>query len=119
MLFPLLWAHHACKHVWTYAADKSGDYDWSGYSNCPCDVYPGPPPPAFVGNDYHCESGGMEGHSETLFYFSDPLWDGYGCTHGNGCCAQVGMPWFYRKLPIGVADNFEIRICKDHAGSSY
>ena len=25
------------------------------------------------------------------------------------------MPWFYRKLPVPVADNFEVRICKDQA----
>jgi len=32
---------------------------------------------------------------------------------GNGCCAQIGMPWFYRKLPVPVADDFEVRICKN------
>ena len=46
------------------------------------------------------------------YYLSDPLWDGSGCTTGNGCCVQIGMPWFYRKLPVQVADDFEVRICK-------
>ena len=45
-----------------------------------------------------------------------PLWDGSGCTSGNSCCAQIGMPWFYRKIPVCVAEDFEVRICKD---SSY
>ena len=54
--------------------------------------------------------GGYE--STTQFYLSDPLWDGTGCGTGNGCCAQIGMPWFYRKLPVSVAEDFEVRICK-------
>ena len=33
-----------------------------------------------------------------------------------GCCAQIGMPWFYRKLQITTAEDFEARICK--GGSS-
>jgi len=61
------------KYVWTYAAGKSDDYDWSGYSYCPCAVYPGPPPPASVENEYYCESGDVGGHSETLFYLSDGM----------------------------------------------
>jgi len=46
------------------------------------------------------------------YYLPDPLWDGTGCA-GNGCCAQIGMPWFYRKLTVCVAEDFEIRICED------
>ena len=41
------------------------------------------------------------------------LWDGVGCTRGNGCCARIGMPWFYRRLPQTVNEDFEVRICKD------
>ena len=48
-------------------------------------------------------------------YVSDPLWDGSGCTSGNGCCAQMGMPWFYRKLPVHVAEEFEVRMCQDQS----
>ena len=33
-------------------------------------------------------------------------------TSGNGCCAQIGMLWFYRKLPVCVDDDFEVHICK-------
>ena len=42
--------------MWTYAAGLSDDYDYKAY-NCPCATIPGPIPPAFVGNDYYCESG--------------------------------------------------------------
>ena len=52
------------------------------------------------------------------YYLSDALWDGHGCTAGNGCCAQIGMPWFYRKLPVPVAGDFEVRICKDEGHSN-
>ena len=80
-----------------------------------CATYPGPNPPAFVGNDYYCESGDVGKADINIYYLSDPLWDGSGCTSGNSCCAQIGMPWFYRKLPVCVVEDFEVRICKnDH-----
>ena len=99
------------KHVWTYAVGLSDDYNYPNY-NCPCATVPGPSPPAFVGNDYYCESGDVGTYDTNSYYLSDPLWDGSGCTVGNGCCAQIGMPWFYRKLPVPVVDDFEVRICK-------
>ena len=99
------------KHVWTYAAGISDDHNYPHW-NCPCATYPGPPPPAFTGNHYYCESGDVGTYELGPYYLSDPLWDGSGCGTGNGCCAQIGMPWFYRKLPAHVNDDFEIRICK-------
>ena len=99
------------KHVWTYVAGLSDDYNYPKW-NCPCATHPGPPPPAFVGNDYYCESGDVGTYDIANYYLSDVLWDGHGCTAGNGCCAQIGMPWFHRKLPAPVDDDFEVRICK-------
>ena len=84
-----------CKYLWTYAAGLSDDYDYKDY-NCPCSTIPGPSPPAFLGNDYYCESGNVGTHDGVSYYLSDPLWDGSGCGNGNGCCAQIAMPWFYR-----------------------
>ena len=55
----------------------------------------------------------MGTHDISSYYLSDPLWDGSGCTACNGCCSQIGMPWFYRRLPVPVADDFEVRICKN------
>ena len=100
------------KHVWTYAAGLSDDYDYKDY-NCPCATIPGTNPPAFVRNNYYCESGDVGTYDSKPFYLSDPLWDGSGCGNGNSCCAQIGMPWFYRKLQMATAENFEVRICKD------
>ena len=100
------------KHVWTYAVGLSDDYNHGGTSNCPCATYPGPNPPAFVRNDHYCESGDVGTYHYAPYYLSDPLWDGSGCTSGNGCCAQIGMPWFYRKLSMSISEDFEVRICK-------
>ena len=103
------------KHVWTYAVGQSDDLD-NNCCTCPCATHPGHPPPVFVGNDYYCESGDVGRWDIVSYYLSDPLWDGAGCTRGNSCCSQIGMPWFCRKLPVCVAEDFEVRICKgeDH-----
>ena len=106
------------KHVWTYVATGSDDFNGNGKYTCPCATYPGPSPPAFVGNNYYCESGNVGASYPNTYYLSDPLWDGNGCTSGNGCCAQIGMPWFYRKLPVCVAEDFEVRICKNEPQSN-
>ena len=102
------------KHVWTYAAGISADGGTSA-ANCPCSTTAGRAPPAFVGNDYYCESGDVGGAEGPPYYLSDPLWDGAGCSVGNGCCARVGMPWFHRSLTASVNEDFEVRICKDQA----
>ena len=95
------------KHVWTYAVGKSDDYDYGMYTiNCPCTTHPGNSTTAFVGNDYYCESGVAGDSDVSVYYLFNPLWDGNGCTIGSECCAQIGMPWFYRKLSVPVANDF-------------
>ena len=107
------------KHVWTYAVGRSDGYDYSTSKiNCPCATHPGHNSPAFVGNDYYCESGVAGDSDENFYYLSNPLWDGTGCTIGSGCCAKIGMPWFYRKLPVPIDDDFEVRICKNSEHSN-
>ena len=93
--------------MWTFAAGLSDDNDYPDW-HCPCATYPGPSPPAIVGNDYYCESGDVGTHDHVSYYLTNPLWDGSGCRNGNGCCAQIGMPWFYRKLPLLTGDDFEL-----------
>ena len=102
------------KHVWTFASGRSDTVNYAS-DNCPCATRPGPNAPAFVGNDYYCESGNSGASNNVPYYLSDPLWDGKGCDYLSGCCAEIGKPWFYRKLPIPVAGDFEVRICKDEA----
>ena len=104
--------------MWTYAVGKSDDYDYNGNSNCPCATHPGNSSPAFIRNDYYCESGVAGDSAVSSYYLSNPVWDGNDCTNGSGCCAQIGMPWFYRKLPVPVDDDFEDHICKDQVYSN-
>ena len=105
------------KHVWTYAVGLSDNHNYPAF-NCPCAAFPGPPAPAFVGNDYYCESGIVGTFEAPPYYLSDPLWDGAGCTLNDGCCTHIGMPWFHRTLTTSADEDFEVRICKDgvHAG---
>ena len=98
-------------HLWTFGATGS----WDGRNNapytCPCAKYPGDAPPDFVGLDYFCESK-TSGHSRQIA-LDDPLWDGKGCGRDVDCCAQAGMPWFYRTLPQEVSEDVEVRVCAD------
>ena len=100
-------------HLWTYATGLSDDDNYSGgIFNCPCTKPPGRDPPAFVRQDYYCESG-ITGRwqDNNRIALEDPLWDGDGCGPGNNCCNQTGMPWFYRTLPQEVGDDIEVRLC--------
>ena len=97
------------KHIWTYAVSPKGN------THCPCAPRPGAKPPAFVENNYYCESGNNAAANPTLatFYLSDPVWDGQDCPANSKCCIQLGMPWFYRRSIVTVSENIEIRICKN------
>ena len=98
-------------HVWTYAVGYSTDVK-SDTHNCPCALHPGTYPPAFVGNDYYCDSGSVGGSHKSIYYANNPLWDGKGCYGSSACCAITGLPWFYKRLPIPEAKDFEVSICK-------
>ena len=69
------------KHVCTYAVGLSDDYNYPNV-NCPCDKYPGPDPPPYVGYHYYCESGNA-GTFDRFELYKDPLWDGAGCGSEN------------------------------------
>ena len=60
-------------HIWTYAAGNSEIYSFYSGS-CPCAGGNGVQPPAFVGNNYHCESE-YSGQLDPgiVFLTSDPL----------------------------------------------
>ena len=104
------------EHIWTFA---SGVAETHNYYACPCSpsglgLYNASPPP-FVGDDYFCESGssgtwpGQAGYS--IFYGSDPLWDGAGCSVGNACCSLNNPPYFTKQLSTNTTDDIEMRIC--------
>ena len=95
------------QHIWTYGTSYRDDY------RCPCAPSHRATPSAFVDSNYYCESGTNVEPEFTSFYLSDPLWDGQDCPANSGCCAQLGMPWFYRRTPVPLSENIEVRICKD------
>ena len=107
------------QHLWTYAAGYSDNSTYSsGTYNCPCASPPGKAPPDFVGEHYYCESGITDEWEGSNYYaLDDPLWDGDGCTPGNSCCNQAGMPWFYRTLPQEADGDIEVRICANRVPS--
>ena len=102
------------RHVWTYAVGHD-DFGDTRSRNCPCASFPGPDPNSFIRNDYYCESGRNSGPQLRDFYYTDdPLWDGNDCVSANNnCCAQVGMPWFFRQFPVEQHDDLVARLCQD------
>jgi len=101
------------QHIWTYAAGISDSGNYSTW-NCPCAVIPGPAPPSFVGNNYYCESGAGSNWDYPIYYLSDPLWDGAGCSASNTCCSNANQPWFHHQLSEMTQDDIEVRICRPH-----
>ena len=100
-------------HLWSYGTGRSEKYS-SISGRCPCT---GPDPtdrsrvPAFVGEDFYCESGFSGSNAENRVAWEDPLWDGQGCfASGNQCCNRYG--WFHREIPT-TSDNIELRWCAD------
>ena len=111
---------HPRKHIWTYAVGLSDDYRYNytrGGYNCPCAEYPGPDPPTFVQEHYYCESGNTGRFTAGMEYTEDVLWDGKDCGVNNNCCAQLGLPWFFRQFSVPITGDIEVRICRDQNNS--
>ena len=101
-------------HIWTYAAGVSEGRYGTQRDNCPCSN-PGHSnnayPPAFVGDNYYCESGNPEDTFEYgHIYTKDRLWDGQQC-EGQCCSNGKSPPWFSVELPNPTTDDIEVRIC--------
>ena len=106
-------------HIWTFVAGR-WENAWriehlSNYFNCPCDS--GKRSPAFVGDDYFCESGyvhpGYRNYSiEKRFNYNDTLWDGQDCLSTSTCCSRNNPPYFTKNLSRVTTDDLELRICK-------
>ena len=103
------------QHIWTFASGLSQVGSTYTFEHCPCDI-----PmnyndiPAFVGNDYFCESGlhaDWDGSFYGVLQSSDVLWDGQDCTSTSTCCQLNNPPWFTKNLPNATTDDIELRIC--------
>ena len=100
-------------HIWTFAV---GLHEFAGVANdqfnCPCDGGT-TNPPAFVGNNYFCETGDDTPNVELhKFYGDDPLWDDRDCNNAT-CCSKNSPPWFKVQMASSTADDIEVRICGD------
>ena len=102
------------QHIWTFAAGLSEIVTRYSSSCCPCDPAARFLVPAFVGNDYFCESGLHSEWSHSyygVFFPDDVLWDGQNCTSNSTCCLFNNPPWFTKNLTNATTDDIELRIC--------
>ena len=102
------------QHIWTFAAGASEVTTRFPNQGCPCDTAPSSIVPAFVGNDYFCESGLHSEWSNSYFgmlFPDDVLWDGQNCTSTSTCCQFNNPPWFTKNLTSATTDDIELRIC--------
>ena len=107
------------EHIWTFVASLHEDTTHA-ILNCPCTTRTrfGSQPPAFVGNDYFCDTGVRGTALVGIFYGADPLWDGAGCGPRSTCCDLNNPPWFYKQLPQPTTDDIEMRVCRDEDASN-
>ena len=103
-------------HIWTFVAAHDEVSSHPAY-NCPCTnintASQASQPPAFVGNDYFCDTGSSGTAAEGVFYGDDPLWDGAGCGPLNTCCSFNNPPWFYKQLPRPTTSDIEMTACRN------
>ena len=102
------------QHIWTFAAGLTEVNNTNYlYIKCPCDISRNyDRVPAFVGNDYFCESGVHSPWTyKFTFYPNDVLWDGQNCTSTSTCCQLNNPPWFTKNLPTATTDDIELRLC--------
>jgi len=85
------------RHIWTFSADHYS------FINCPCNNASQTTTPAFVGNNYFCDT---EGNGAFL-------WDGDDCSIGIECCTFNSPPWFSIQLPIATTEYIDVRLCGD------
>ena len=98
------------QHIWTIAAGAT-EIQPTSKKVCPCDANINIMVPAFVGEDYFCESANEEYESHNILYSDDPLWDGENCRSSSTCCTFNSPPYFVKHLPAPTSDDIEVRIC--------
>ena len=99
-------------HIWSYVAGYT-QINIQHLSKCPCSIDNGQgiDPPSSVGDNYYCESGNPNNHSESL-YTDNPLWDGQQC-EGTCCTGTNSPPWFSVDFRKQTTDAIEVSICCD------
>lgn len=105
-------------HLWTFAGGVSQGAHLFPRADCLCavnNVSQRRPAPAFIGNNYYCESGNwVETFDYAGFlYVNDPIWDGQVCE--GQCCNGKSPPWFSVELSNPTANDIEVRVCGDQS----
>ena len=105
------------QHIWSFAVGET-ETSTSGYA-CHCNSTSSTPNdtfiPPFVGNNYFCESAAPVGSCATIYFGSDPLWDGMNCDPET-CCEFNTPPYFTTILPSATTDDLEVRLCSYDLG---
>ena len=106
-------------HMWTFAVALDEVPRSTMAHVCPCTHNKTAAPstvPAFVGEDYFCETGTVSRHHYGKLYTDDPLWDGKGCGQTSTCCIQGN--YFCKTFDDAVSDDIELRLCADESRSN-
>ncbi len=104
------------KHIWTFAGARDEVNSDGQRSSCPCIKSQSTFTynlPAFIGQDYFCDTGSQSEVDSGTFYQADPLWDGEGCGGTSTCCDFNNPPWFCKELPQPTTDNVKLSLCAD------
>ncbi len=104
------------KHIWTFAGARDEVNSDGQRSSCPCIKSQSTftySLPAFIGQDYFCDTGSQSEVNSGTFYQADPLWDGEGCGGTSTCCELNNPPWFCKELPQPTTDPVKLRLCAD------
>lgn len=104
-------------HVWSFPVGQYESAD--NYFGCPCNIGNYGYIPAYVGDDYYCESGQHTNPNDYKIYETDPLYDGDGCGGLEGpCCTNYpNLPWFVKSFNITTTKNINTRYCMNGQGS--
>ena len=103
------------QHVWTFA---NGNRQVSNPEGCPCNAgSSSPDTPAYVGDDYYCESA-TSVHLTNRLFIDDPLWDGQNCIDDEvPCCTNSNLPYFVRDFGTPSTQSIDYRICTSEGES--
>ena len=103
------------RHVFSLAA---GEAEKSTSQNaCPCNAGATHKPPAFVGDDYCCESGSPDVPTSTKVLQFDQLWDMHQLRHAEAKCKKPLVPMFKRSISPPTSDQLELRLCRIKQGT--
>ena len=97
------------RHVFSMAVGEA-EKSTSQYA-CPCNKGATHKPPAFVGDDYYCESGSADVPTSLAVLSDDLLWDGKKLQHAEAKCKKPLMPVFKHSISPPTSDQLELRLC--------